>query len=481
MLFSDRRQGLIYFCLAGMEVAWITPFVALLLCVQGWGWSPVAIFDRLFAVLLVWLVTLELLNRLGLNSPAYELTVLGLVVLSSVLLVRFWLYGGTPAADLGWVSNTLDALFNFHQGLRPELVVILTGLLLWQRAASATTRSLSFFSVGVSFRLGILLLILGAWLLNHVTGQNVSSVLWPYLGLGLTASALARVREKAASAPSAGRLLPLRRLAELLGAVGLTVVGIAWLSLVYTPDRIRGALGWLGPLWTALGLLVLPLIELLLWLVELVLRVLQWLIGGLLAHLDWEMLETALENLSSLTQMVQQGESPALILPPWLSSGVRYGAVLLGIVLMLGFVLLYLGRIRSHRRREGSEDAADEMITLGVGTLGRGVRWLRDMGRLVRRFGLSHSLLAAVSVQNMYANLCRLARQRGYGRHPAQPPDDYLPVLAQAFGGQEEALARITSAYMQVHYGDLPVSGAQLARLREDYERARASEKVVRQ
>jgi hypothetical protein len=85
-------------------------------------------------------------------------------------------------------------------------------------------------------------------------------------------------------------------------------------------------------------------------------------------------------------------------------------------------------------------------------------------------------LLAAISVQNIYANLCRMARQRGYPRHPAQPPDDYLPILSQAFAGQDEPLARITAAYMWVHYGDQPVTAAELAQLRQDYNRVRKSD-----
>jgi hypothetical protein len=85
------------------------------------------------------------------------------------------------------------------------------------------------------------------------------------------------------------------------------------------------------------------------------------------------------------------------------------------------------------------------------------------------RFGVGRHLLAAISVENLYANLCRLARRRGYGRRPAQPPDDYLPVLVEAFGGHEEALARLTTAYMRVHYGDRPIAPAELAALRADY------------
>jgi hypothetical protein len=98
---------------------------------------------------------------------------------------------------------------------------------------------------------------------------------------------------------------------------------------------------------------------------------------------------------------------------------------------------------------------------------------LRDLAGLVGRFGLSRDLLAAVSVQNIYANLCRLGRQHGYPRRPAQPPDDYLPVLQGIFGGQADALARITAAYMRVHYGERPVSAGELAQLRADYRRVR--------
>jgi hypothetical protein len=91
----------------------------------------------------------------------------------------------------------------------------------------------------------------------------------------------------------------------------------------------------------------------------------------------------------------------------------------------------------------------------------------------VRRFGLSSQLLAAISVENIYANLCRIARRRGYPRRPALPPDDYLPQLAQAFPGQDEPLARITAAYMRVHYGDRPVSLDELSALRADYRAVR--------
>ncbi len=65
---------------------------------------------------------------------------------------------------------------------------------------------------------------------------------------------------------------------------------------------------------------------------------------------------------------------------------------------------------------------------------------------------------------------------RGHPRRPAQPPDDYLPVLVRAFGGFEDQLGRITAAYIRVHYGDHPVTLAELTQLREDYRAVRDAE-----
>jgi len=472
MFFSHRRRSIIYLCLAGMEMTWFTPFV-LFFFPQARTWSPFALLGGLLTELLALMLALELLNRLEVVSPQYELITLGLIGLSSLTLVRLWLYPGLPFGDFRWLRNTFEALVHFPQGLRPELMPILINLFLWQRAASATGRDLGFFSVGVSFRLGILLLIVGVGLLNLFTEQNATPFLWLYFGLGLTAVTLARTQEKAADAQSPGPLLPLQRTVQLILPIALVVGGAAGLSLLYTLTTVRTALGWLRPLGVVMGPLLRGTSQLMFWVLE---PLLTWL-RRLFANLDWE---AATEFLNSLRQnpalgtTAEQSQSPIVALPPWAWTLFRYLLVLLAVALGLSLVLLFLDRIRPRPVLEEAEEATGEPLTLGGTTLGRGIRWLRDVVGLARRFGMGRQLLAAISVQNIYANLCRLARQRGYPRRPAQPPDDYLAVLVQAFGGHQEALSRITAAYMRVHYGDQPVSGTELAQLREDYQRIRS-------
>ena len=66
MLLTSRRFGLLYFCLAGMEIAWITPFFLLLYRPLA-DTSPLVIFVGLFGVLLVFM----LLTHRPVNRPAH--------------------------------------------------------------------------------------------------------------------------------------------------------------------------------------------------------------------------------------------------------------------------------------------------------------------------------------------------------------------------------------------------------------------------
>ncbi|TEU17418.1 MAG: DUF4129 domain-containing protein [Anaerolineales bacterium] len=468
MLLSNRRDGLIYFCLAGMEAAWFTPVLLFAFYWYTWDWSPLAAFGGLFGALLAWMLVLELLNRLAVDSPLYELSVLTLILLTSLLIVRFWLYPGTPVGDLHWLGNTVYALFNFDEGVQLEWVLILVNLFLWQRAISATSRTVTFFRVGFNFRMGILLLIASASLLSYFSGQSASPLIWVYFGLGLTAVALARVRDKAIVSQSVGRALPPRRLAQVFLSVGLTVGIAAWLSLFYTLDKVKALLRWSNPLWTvlervlwwAVALMLIPLEPLLLWLIE--------IFRDIDLYGVMEMIGGEGETLFEPRPVQPSPE----ILMFW--TVMRYIAIGLVIVLALGFVLLYLKKIDRSQLIEDAEEESEETITLGGGMLNRGVQWLRDVSNLVKRYGLSRQLLAAISVQNIYANLCRIANRRGYPRHRAQPPDDYLPTLNKAFRPEaKEALSRITWAYMRVHYGDKPIGMAELTQLQRDYHLVR--------
>jgi hypothetical protein len=84
-------------------------------------------------------------------------------------------------------------------------------------------------------------------------------------------------------------------------------------------------------------------------------------------------------------------------------------------------------------------------------------------------------LMAAISIRRIYANLGRLAAEEGYPRGAAQTPHEYLPTLARAFPDCQAETELITAAYVQAHYGRVPDTAAELQRIRDAWERVRAT------
>lgn len=476
MFLANRRLTLLHLCLLGMEAAWATPFFLVIYAPapNAPSPSPWAAYGFLLAGLIAWTLTLEALSRAGVRSPLYEVAALGLMGVTSLVIVRAVLYPGWPVGNLGWLGQMVRDTVHATGGFPPALGLIAANLFLWQRATVATGRSPSFFSVGVNFRLGMLLLFAGAALLAHTRGQSIVSFLWLYFALGLIAVAIARIGERAVGMQSAGAAFPVRRFAQLLVAVGLTLTGAWLLSLIYTPDGILRFLRVFAPVWRFVAPLILAL---LMGIARLLNPLFLWLDARLAAMLSDRPLEMPV--LMPAAPALPRPE-PAEALSPWLPAFLGDVLVAVGIlaavVVGAGFLLLYLEHVRKERLRDEIEDEETEPATFGGGILARGAAAVRNMAGMIRRFGLGSGLLAAVSVQNIYANLCRLARHRGHPRRPAQPPDDYLPMLVEAFGGHAEQLERITAAYMRVHYGDRPVTMAELGLLREDYRAVRMGE-----
>lgn len=482
MLLTDRRRGLIFACLAGMEMAWFTPFLVLVLsiptlwlgAVRAPVITPLLVFATLWAGLLLLMVTIEFLDRRQVDSPRYEIILVALVILTALVAVRVVLYTTAPLTDWRWIGNTGQAVFNFHRGLRPELVLVVVALFLWWRATNATSREISFFSVGFSFRLGLLLLFVGGGVLAARPGGTLSalSCLWVFLSLGLIAVSVTRIEDRAASAhDSRGAMLPTGRLLQIVLLIGLTIGITALLAQVYAPDRFLQLLRWSLPFWQLLGRILAAIAEFVLMLLG---PLFTWLEDLLRRLVSDPQLARNLEDILRNLRGPEAGGEPlppptGIPVPAWVWSVLRYGFVLVVIALAIGFVLLFVGRIRAGRAAEDAEQAGSEAMTFGGGAARRGWRRLRNLARLVQRYGVGSQLLAAISVQNIYANVSRLARRHGFPRRPAQPPDEYLAVLYQAFPGQEPALQRLTAAYMRVHYGDRAISDEELSQLRADY------------
>jgi hypothetical protein len=237
---------------------------------------------------------------------------------------------------------------------------------------------------------------------------------------------------------------------------------------------MRATLALFQPLWDLLGQIIsLLFVVMLLILEQLVAWIYSWL-APLLAGLEFPTILA--EALGELQFAPGEGEAP---LDPSADQNrelillmIRILVITLVAGLLIVFTMIFLTR-RRRRHRQEAEETAGAPAHLDGSALRRGWDQLKRWAELVRQYGVGGQLLDALSVEAIYANLTRLARQRGHPRRPATPPDAYLPALMAAFPGNEAGLARITEAYMRVHYGDQPVSGEELAQVRADYEAVR--------
>jgi len=477
MLLTNRRHRILFAALAAMEVAWFLPF-ALTLLIQwqkgsiplgsryfyGTEHAPYLLFSVGWGLLLLYLAGADLLNRRQIDFPQRELLMIGVMIGAFLVAVRVLVFPTLALTDWRWLGATIGLIFNGGANAAPVLFILTSNFFLWLRVALSADRSLTFFAVGVSFRLGMLLALVGNSLYLLVARQPVAaalSYLWLFFGFGLLAVALARMDEKAINATqSSGNALSWSRLGQLvvitIGTVGLAMGG----ALIYTPTTIRTVLGWFSPLWQLLGALFLRLFFAIFWLVTPLLERFAEFIRALLARLE--------PNEIPPQEFGAGDFDPSMVsMDEFLRNATLMRYLLIALGLVVALVVIALIFVRPRPRMVAEETEASGTTGLAVG--GNPFRRLRDLASLLRRYGLRPGLLAAISVQNLYANVCRLASRRGYGRLPAQPPDEYLPRLQAAFPDQEGALRRLTAAYMRVHYGDQPAAGAELTQLRADY------------
>jgi hypothetical protein len=323
-------------------------------------------------------------------------------------------------------------------GVRCEILLILANYFLWLRVARYTDRSLTFFAVGVSFRLGMLLVVIGSTVLSYWGQENGPAILYMLLffAFGLCAVALARIDQKAVgSSNSSGALLPWDRFGQLWVVIAALLSAAYAAASVATPSALRTVLSWFAPVGQAV----------------------QWIVGGiafvlfliLTPFLEW--LTRRLQEMMADMPPAEMGEALPTPQPLTLSEAVQEFAMLryclVGTLILAAIVILLVVFVRVARRQRPSE--AEETDTEGAvrpAGINLGLDRLKEWFALLRRYGLGSQLLAAISVENIYANLSRIARGKGFPRPAAYGPDKYLPILYQAFPDHEAELNTVTAA-----------------------------------
>ncbi len=490
MWSRDRRMTLLQLTLAGMDVGWAVP----LFC-MAWPGAASRLWQSwglLLGGTLLWATVLQILDWLAPRSDAptpskispalrppdmrsgRPWVVLILLALSTAIAIHDTLFVNSAFWNLEWLGAALTNLTDMDHGLQPEMVILLTNLFLWLRASWAAGRNLTILGVSNTFKATFLLLLL-ATIATVIKPRVVVPVgfVAVFLALGMVALTTAQGMERALRSQAIGAPFPLSRAAQLLGMVGI-FLALAWAAATGLPRPIHAVLGWIP------GVVEGIVVALQIILVVSVIASAEfgrW-IGSLLGIRQAEGDATQGVSYQQMAEELQQqyetGGGQSRILPPWALLLIRFLPLIL--ILLAAIVVFWLVARRARRRAQSAETEETSSDFDQSDFLKDGLTQLRNLAGMIKRFGVSRQLLAAISVQNIYANLCRIAAQAGYPRAPSTPPDAYLPVLNTVFAGHEPALRAITDAYMRVYYGDHPLTTRELAGLQAEYRRIRRKE-----
>lgn len=463
--FRDHvRRELVFVALGTMDICVIVPLFAALL-------SPI-IPVRPLAVVTVFLgalLAVHYLARLALHLPLHPTLRSGLLglgmLVSGLLVVHQLLHAEMRLLGSAWL---LDVFSDLQQNIGShDVLVFLLVLFLWWRGLVLAQRRLDSESVAFRFRLGLVLLALTLVLAGSILPWPYHYLVFVFFFAGLLGIALARAEE----------------VGQRYGG-SQSPFGLGWLvTLVAAALAVLLLAGGLATLLTgeSIALLLVPALQvlrlILIGLVYVMALIAQIVITPLLALFRQHEIGRFLEEFArkmtppeAFEMETQSRESPFTAEQLALVQAI---GIIGGVLLLLLLVALSLRRLRAQagRRRDEGRESVWEGVHLRHGLrdlLRRGRHRLDEAANALGRF------FAARTIRRIYAHVSALAAERGYPRAAYETPYEYLPALEHAFPDNREDVARVTEAYIAVHYGEVPERPEDLMVVRAAWQRIRS-------
>lgn len=470
--FSGARRELLFVALAGAEASWVA--AALLALTWSFGpHPPLSLWLAVVGLLLGFFYLYRALEKAELEVAAQQGLLASALLVVIGLILRFHVFANSGWQGVEWVLEPLRQLAGQSGSAAPLLLTLSSLVFLWARAIHLARRSLSLYSVGFSFRVGIVLLVWLALIVALLTDTGVVVFVAPYFFWGLLAVALARIEEVGqvrGSYPTPGSPF---WISSSMVAVAATVAVSSVIAVFFYGGGLEQVVGVLSPALDAVRILFIGLIAL-------IVGVVAWLLS--LVPID---LSGIRDQLESMAPQLQGGEP----LPPMMTEEVEtspfWGTFQAGTILALFAavvaLILFFTWYRRVRERNGSGGEQRESL-LSADLLAKNLKEmlragrdrLEQMAQAVDRLGLGARLLSALSIRRIYINLVRVATRAGYPRVKAQTPYEYLDVLAAAWPDLRPDLAVITDAYIRARYGQVSDTQEELDRIVACWERVRS-------
>jgi len=465
-LRANWRREMLYPGLAAMESCWLYPWLTLALGAAGKARGIP--FAALLSMLLLVLYLTRFLGRSAIPLRVQRIVTIVLAPLSSLLLLRLYVYADYSMSDVSWLGHFIWETGNVLQRISPSLVIFFAGLYLWGRGIHLAQRQLDLTSVGFSFRVGIIAFLWFFLIRIFSSSVDVTPFPFAYFFLGLIVVGLARIEDVSQSRLGIRSPFNASWMVILTGST-LVVSALSMLATsLFSRRNIIALINQFSPVMMLLGKVAHPFLVVVAWLIEFILTFLIHIFSAAFGVENKEPLP--LSRITEQLQKFQQIE-PAQGTLLLILQVIKWGLlsfVFVGVLVVLAFSIdrgrrvLQAGRLAEHESVWEAESAAKDVQDAMAS------RWQRLREALQAQFArLRGEEYSLATIRQIYASLVKLAAASGFPRQEAETPYEYTATLYRAFPGSEREIRLITDAYVRAHYGEQAFRRKYVQRVRD--------------
>ena len=375
----------------------------------------------------------------------------------TLLMVKIQLFGHLPLADALWLKAVEEAFMNIFYGLTPEMVLLVSGGVLWWFGQRMASLPMAFATMVREFQFGLIILLIllfVAYGLEVQLGQTILIVLL-FFAAALLSLSIAHDRENRQSTELyRGNWLGIL----LMSISAIVLLGLA-VGSVITPDLLRLAVAGLTWLW------------------GMVIKGITFIIS-LLPQPDLTPGEALPDIMPAPVPIQEPDYSKFFILPEVVRKGLRFGWT----ILMIGMLLVFFWRISEQlftwlRSKFGSSGNAEyeslsgafwaDIQSLFQRILSWIVKLLKWPALLKKQKAVEPKEIT--SIRQLYQQLLRWTAKSGLPRPAFQTANEYLDTLQERMPAHRDTLRYVTQKYVSARYGHVTPSVAELDQLKQSW------------
>ncbi len=445
------RKGILYLCIAIMELCWMYVFLALLNYIL---FKDSLSITSLFIAYPISFGVGLLLRRFKIHRITLHTISWVLWAIVTLLIIKFLLYRNVPWADSLWLMAVPRALSQIFTVFRPELLILIGTAVQWWFGSRLVRLNMNFRALVFEFQLSLPIL-LALFALTFILDTDIQSI-------------------------------PTALLFFFFALLGLSISheqeGNGWLSGIYRSHwsvlLIIAIVIILG-----LGLLIGLLINENF--VQLILDGIRWVWNAIVKAIEWIISlipigeEAPPPPPETSTEITSSGQNTDILrIPEQLRKILANGWVIAMLILCIFALWRIAAQIYSWLRKR--QPTGEATIETGYGgfkaDLLHLLKWLARLFRIKLPQKPKPEQREIVTMRHIYRQLLHWAAAHGLPRKSTQTPDEYFEILVYQFPSVAQELDLITRSYNGARYGhQIPVE-SELNELKQNLRRI----KIVR-